>query len=887
MIDKSVQDILPCVSGPSRYLGTEINAVRKPPGTVRLRFALAFPDLYEIGTSHFGMQILYHILNRHPDIAAERVFAPAPDMEAALREAHLPMASLETATPLARFDIIGFSLLYELNYTNILTMLDLAGIPFRASDRNGGHPLIIAGGPCACNPEPVADFFDAMVIGEGEDVIQEMTRIWLEWSGSSPGDREGLLRAWAGIRGVYVPGFFHPSGDEAAEGPRLIPKYSDYVTIQRAIVNDLDAAPFPEAPVMPFGKPVHDRLRIEIARGCARGCRFCQAGMIYRPVRERSPEALLDLADRCLGQTGYEDLSLLSLSAGDYANIAPLMTRLMARCAADRVAVSLPSLRAGTLTPELMELIRRVRKTGFTIAPEAGTQRLRDVINKNIAEADIMDTVGAAFEMGWRVIKLYFMIGLPTETMEDLAGIVDLVNRLRKLRGPGGGRPNINVSVGAFIPKPHAPFQWAAQLDAAQAMERINWLRDRLRMPGVRLKWQSPDISRLEGLFARGDRSLSRLLEAAYRAGCRLDGWSDHFRADRWAAALAETGIDADAEVSRSRPLDAPLPWDHIRIVSKDFLREEWERAFAGRLTPDCSLGECQGCGVCDFKTLAPLRHPPMASAPAEMGAARAEVGSLSGGPGGGSPAAGGSAGVSPGSGGPGGGSPAAGGSAGDGGDFKKLRVHYEKLGPARFFGHLEMVNLLTRALRRAGAPMKYSQGFHPMPKVAFDDPLPLGMESHDEIFDIAVARRWASEDLAEKVNPGLPEGLRIVAVGPAPGGAPQTDRHTLYEIRSPEDLPFDKAMADAFLALESAVIERTNRKGKLKKFDLRAMIQLLEWRSPGYLRLCLEQGPGRMVRPAEALMQIFGFDAASAGRVRVIKLESHVQAVGHQRQRS
>jgi radical SAM family uncharacterized protein len=417
MTNHSLDDILPFVEKPSRYLGSEVNTIKKDLGRVKLRFALAFPDLYEIGTSHFGMQILYNVLNAHADIAAERIFTPAVDMQARLRQAGQPLFSLESHEPVNHFDIVGFSLLYELNYTNVLGMLDLAGIPFLATDRDGDHPLVIGGGPCTVNPEPVADFFDAIVVGDGENTIMQMAEVWLNWHESPAGGRQSLLKSWSKIEGVYIPSFFEPRFD--TDGfQTVVPRMADYTRVTRAIVGDLDQVPFPEKPIIAYGRPVHDRLRLEVSRGCTRGCRFCQAGMIYRPVRERSPEQLMSLAARSIATTGYEDISLLSLSTGDYGCIAPLIEQLMVNFEPEHVAISLPSLRAGTLTPELINLIKKVRKTGFTIAPEAGSQRLRDVINKNISEDEIINTVQNAFDLGWQVIKLYFMIGLPTETDE-------------------------------------------------------------------------------------------------------------------------------------------------------------------------------------------------------------------------------------------------------------------------------------------------------------------------------------------------------------------------------------------------------------------------------------------------------------------------------------
>ncbi|MGD9274570.1 MAG: TIGR03960 family B12-binding radical SAM protein, partial [Desulfobacterales bacterium] len=482
MAEPSIQDLLAGIEQPSRYLGIETNAVHKDHSRVDLHAVLAFPDLYDIGTSHFGMQILYHILNQRPDTVAERVFTPGVDMEARLRTLGRPLTSLESGIPLRKFDIIGFSLLYELNYTNILTMLDLSNIAFLTAQRQENEPLIIAGGPCACNPEPVADFFDAMLIGDGEAAVIAMVEKWLAWKKDGRKSRQALMRQWSEIDGVYIPSFFKPMYDMKGL-QHLEPKYTSYTRIRRTVVGNLDGAAFPSQPVVPFGRPIHDRLRLEVARGCTRGCRFCQAGMIYRPVRERSVQTLMNQTARALWHTGYEDLSLLSLSTGDYSCIETLMQLLMDRCAGDHVAVSLPSLRAGTLTPELMNLIKMVRKTGFTIAPEAGSQRLRNVINKNIDEAEIVETVENAFRLGWQVIKLYFMVGLPTETGDDLTAIFDLVQRLRRLKRPERRRGQINVSVATFIPKPHTPFQWVGQDSLEDAHKKIQRLKNKLKVP--------------------------------------------------------------------------------------------------------------------------------------------------------------------------------------------------------------------------------------------------------------------------------------------------------------------------------------------------------------------------------------------------------------------
>ena len=833
MTQHPLDDLLPFVEKPSRYLGSEINTIKKDPGSAKLRIALAFPDLYEIGTSHFGLQILYHILNRHGDIAAERVFAPAQDMEARLRETGQPLFSLESHEPVNQFDIIGFSLLYELNYTNVLTILDLAGIPFLAADRDADDPLIIAGGPCTCNPEPVADFFDAIVIGDGENVILEMARAWLDWKKDTADDRSGLLKVWSQIDGVYVPSFFEPGYDD--NGFQIVaPRNPDYQRVERAIVGDLDQIPFPEEPVIAYGRPVHDRLRLEVSRGCTRGCRFCQARMIYRPVRERSPEQLMSLAARSIAATGYEDLSLLSLSTGDYGCIAPLMEQLMVNFESDNVAISLPSLRAGTLTPELMKLIKKVRKTGFTIAPEAGSQRLRDVINKNISEEEIIDTVQNAFELGWQVIKLYFMIGLPTETVADLEELVTLVNKLRKIKGPKGRWGKINVSVATFIPKAHTPFQWAAQLSLAESRAKINWLHHQLRLPGIQFKWQNPEVSWLEGLWARGDRRLSRLLLAAYNKGCKFDGWSDQFNYPAWEAAMAETGIDPDFFAVRKRDVGEPLPWDHIDTrIDKAFLSQEWESALQSKFTPDCRLEDCNQCGVCDFdeidvRTYQAFKKELIRHSGVEL-------------------------------------DPNA--------PFKKLNVYYAKLERAKYFGHLELVNIFLRAIKRAKIPVKYSQGFHPKPKISFDDPLPIGIESHREHFTLAVADFVKPETVVQGLQAHLPEGLRILDCRLAPLKTKAREGRTgVYQL-SIHGYDFDRGKLATFVDSSEVLFTRSNRKGKLKKINLKDMVVNIELSDSKYLEMTLRSEPGKTVRPADVLRHVFDLSDEEIKKARIVKL--------------
>ena len=839
---KTIQDILPLIEKPSHYLGGEINSICKKPEQVKLKIALAFPDLYEIGTSHFGLQILYHILNLHPEIYAERVYTPAEDMTAHLKLAGLPLMSLETHTALNRFDMIGFSLLYELNYTNILTMLDLADIPFYASERDIEHPLIIAGGPCTCNPEPVAAFFDAIVIGDGEEVLPAMTHTWLEWKhGPHGNDKACLLRQWAKTEGVYIPSFFediHPSDSWKPEITALKPRDDTYPKVVRTIIADLDRAPFPMAAIVPFGKPVHDRLRLEIGRGCTRGCRFCQAGMIYRPVRERSVETLIHLAEESLSQTGYTDMSLLSLSTGDYSAILPLMQQLMGQCASEHIAISLPSLRAGTLTPEMAKLVKTVRKTGFTIAPEAGSQRLRNVINKNITDTEILDTVRTVFNLGWSLIKLYFMIGLPTETDEDLQAIVDLVLEIRKVARTAGKhnrrKGQITVSVGTFIPKPHTPFQWHPQITTEESQRRIQWLQNKLKRPGIQLKWQNPKISQIEGLFARGDRRLSLLLIHAYERGCHLDGWSDRFRYELWQDALDQSGIDIDYYTTRPRTMNEKLPWNHIDMrIDTGFLIEEWCRAQSETLTADCRDNACGLCGACDFKKIQPSLCSSTKAGAHEQLSQQSDPGI----------------------------------------NYQKIKIYYQKSGAAQYFGHLEMVNMFVRAIKRSGLKIKYSEGFHPKPKIVFNDTLPIGIESMNESFWISLIGTIDSKTVIEQLNAFLPKGLKafkcqlnIVKT------APHTEETVRYGVTLKQG-NFNAESLAQFLNAQTFIISRTNRKGKTRNIDLKKIITGIEHPSPDHLDMDFKLARGQVVRPAMVMNAIFKLSEKQIKQARIVKM--------------
>jgi radical SAM family uncharacterized protein/radical SAM-linked protein len=807
-----------------------------------------FPDLYEIGMSYLGMQILYHILNSREEIAAERVFAPGEDMEKELRTQGIPILSLETKTPLSEFDIVGVSLLYELNYTNILNILDLGGIPFYAKERSKSHPIVIAGGPCTFNPEPVADFFDAIVIGDGEEVLCALTDVWLAWKKSGE-SRETLLKRWSEIDGVYIPSFFDVTTD--ANGFQVLnPLYSGYAVIKKRIVADLNQVPFPDHPIVPFGNPVHDRLSLEVARGCTRGCRFCQAGMIYRPVRERSPKHLLALADKALSATGYEDISLLSLSTGDYGSILPLLEGLMMRCAPEKIAVSLPSLRVETLTPGLMEQVKRVRKTGFTVAVEAGSQRLRDVINKNNTEADLLAAVENAFRLGWHVIKLYFMIGLPTETEKDIEDIVSLVRRLHKIPPPRRGRGTLNVSVSPFIPKSHTPFQWSPQLSLTESASKLRWLKEQLKGRGIQLKWHNPKMSILEGVLARGDRRLSTLLVNAYRLGCRLDGWSDRLRYDLWEKAIALSNVDIDFYTTRKRSLCEPLPWDHIDcMVTKDFLKDEWRKALRHAPTADCRTGSCNLCGVCNHADIKPVTfHKDEIRQPETRQFKKSPLPSFC----------------------------KKGKTRRDRGGFypDKFRISYSKRGKAKYFGHLELIQIFRRAFRRARIPLTYSEGFHPLPKISFATALPIGIESMEEFLVITVDAKIDSEMLIARLNRELPNGVSIHDCVRYPLRSANHEGGPVSYMVQLKNSGFSESALQRFLNQETWPIYKTNPKGKIKWIDLRTVIKSLKLIVPDTLMMTVNGEPGQTVRPPEVIANIFELPENVIKKADIVKLK-------------
>ena len=601
--------ILSAVMKPTRYTGGELNSVIKNPADVDVRFGFCFADTYEIAMSHLGLKILYHTLNDREDTYCERVFAPWTDMEEEMKKHGMKLFALETGDEITHFDMLGFTLQYELSYSNIVNMLMLADIPVRAKDRDESYPIVCGGGPCAYNAEPVADIFDFFMLGEGEDSIHEVVEEYVKWKKSGKKNKRDYLEAIAEIEGIYVPSFYDVEYNDdntvksvTPNNPHAKPK------VRKRIMKDFNATYAPETIIVPFGEVVHDRVMFEVMRGCLRGCRFCQAGYIYRPLRERKPERLLGIAENLLACSGYDEISLSSLSTSDFSGLRDLTDGLLKITEEKKIGLSLPSLRIDNFSLELMEKVQKVRKTGITFAPEAGTQRLRDVINKNINEEDIINSTNMLFRGGWTNVKLYFMIGLPTETMDDVCGIADLAQKVLEVyfaipKEERAKQINITVSTSSFVPKPFTAFQWAKQDTRDMLIEKQNTLKSAIKSKRIRYNWHDNKTSYLEGVFARGDRRLSEVIIKAVENGCMFDGWGEHFKFDVWMQTFDELGIDPNFYTARERSYEEVLPWDHIDIgVTKNFLMRENEKAKQSVTTPNCRQ-KCAGCGVKSFGT--------------------------------------------------------------------------------------------------------------------------------------------------------------------------------------------------------------------------------------------------------------------------------------------
>lgn len=605
-------EILMKIDKPARYIGNEINSVRKDPSEVDIRFAMCFPDVYEIGMSHLGIQILYDMFNRREDVYCERVYSPWPDLHQIMKEQQIPLFALETQDPLKLFDFVGITLQYEMCYTNILQILDLSMIPVFAKDRKDSDPLVICGGPCAYNPEPIADFFDLVYIGEGETSYDALFDLYKGMKQAGNYSREVFLRHAAGIPGIYVPSLYEVEYHDDMTIRKMQPKFPAVPErVDRQVLMDMDSGAYPVKPVVPFVRATQDRVILEIQRGCIRGCRFCQAGMIYRPNREKSLEILKEYAKQMLASTGYEEISLSSLSSSDYSQLPELIDFLIDECCDEGVNISLPSLRIDAFSLDVMSKVQDVRKSSLTFAPEAGSQRLRDVINKGLTEEEILQGASMAFAGGWNKVKLYFMLGLPTETEEDMKAIPRLANEIAVKyyeipKEERNGKCQVTISTSFFVPKPFTPFQWASMHPKEEYLRRAkivnDTMKEQLNRKSLRYHWHEADVTVLEGIFARGDRRLSAVIYEAYRSGCFFDAWGEYFDPAKWEQAFQKTGIDPDFYVFRERSTQEILPWDFIDTgIRKEFLIREWERAKEEKVTPNCRT-QCSGCGCAGFR---------------------------------------------------------------------------------------------------------------------------------------------------------------------------------------------------------------------------------------------------------------------------------------------
>ena len=729
-----LEKILPAVKKPGRYTGAEWNEVRKDPALAKIKVALAFPDVYEIGMSYLGQKILYSLINAHPSFLAERVFAPWPDFEQELRKHRLPLRSLENGIPLADFDILGFSLLYELNYSNILTILDLGGIPLRARDREPRHPLVIAGGPAVFNPEPVAGFFDLFLVGDGEEAFLEIVEKYSELK-SRTSNREDILKELAGIPGVYVPSLYEPYLPAGSSLLAVKPKNAAPAAVRKRVLRSFSHSYFPVNIIVPNIQVVFDRVAIEIARGCPEKCRFCQATSLYAPFRVKDPSFVVEKLFQSLHATGYEDASLFSLSVSDYPYLGETIKTLMESLEKDHVSLSLSSLRPKGLSADIVRNIIKVRKTGFTLVPEAGSERLRCVINKSLTDRDIWDAAANAFREGWKLLKLYFMIGLPTEREEDIREIITLIEKMTALgREILSSPPRINISLSSFIPKPHTPFQWAAMEDERSLFEKqLTIKRSLKRMGHVQIKAQPIESSILEAVFSRGDRRLADVLERAWSKGARFDSWRDHFQWKNWVETFEETGVDPDV-YRRELDRQTALPWDHIETgIGKRFLLDELGRALRAENSPSCletSCGQCRGCDFGadierEFNEKINVGHPQKSF----LGQKTESV--------------------------------------------HRYQVFYAKQGPSRFISHNDLFNILQRSFKRAGVDALYSKGFHPKMQMSLVPALPLGMTGNEESFEFKSFYDLDEKDFVSGLNRNVPPGILFLGLKIIEAGAP------------------------------------------------------------------------------------------------------------------
>lgn len=836
-MNEQLNELLPLVSKPGRYLGDEVNAVKKDLDKVALKVALAFPDLYEIGISNLGLQILYSILNDRDDIASERVYAPWDDMERLLREREIPLCSLESSLPLHNFDIIGFSLQHELAYTNLLNMLDLGKIPLLSSSRQNNDTLVIAGGPAAFNPEPMADFIDAFLLGDGEEALVEICDLFLQWK-KEKGDRKELLTALSSIEGVYVPAlysfdFTNTGKIEAIKGPGDNEKKT-----KRRVLTDLNDAPYPENFIVPNIKPVHDRIPLEVTRGCSRFCRFCQAAFIYLPTRERSPEKILSIGQKALKNTGIDEVALLSLSTGDYSCLEALLPELIDEYGHSHTKLSFPSLRVDTMTPGIMAEMKKAKSNSFTIAPEAGSQRLRDLVNKCITEEQILNTTAEIAKAGCQSIKLYYMIGLPTETKEDLDEIIHLSRAILKVGKKEGKISKITINISNFVPKSHTPFQWARQDSLEEFKEKLNYLKRTVKDRQISLKWQAPEMSILEGVFSRGDRRLGKAILAAFEQGARFDGWGEKMNYTLWEEAFNKCALSVESYLQK-RKEDAILPWDLIDIgIDKSFLLKELEKSALGEETEDCRYTNCFACGVCDHKQIK-IESFKNTQIPHHESKDELYIPLR-----------------------------------------KKIRVKYAKKDRARFLGHIDTMEKIIRMLRRTAFPLRYSQGFKPAPKVSFSSPIPLGTESLSEYFEFEIEKDISPENILDAMKILSPPNIDILEVTAIQQKEPSLSdavAEEIYCITVPEEVISGTALAElteSFLKSTQWPTIKKTKKGE-RTVDLKEIIKSIAIKSICEVEMVLCAKGGRKIKAEDATASIFKLRDSEKKMLRILKTDT------------